>query len=267
MPGRFFPVNYLARQPVGVAIAAAAGGPGAPKVPAADELADWAVDMYNLDVTTAADLGFPVGAVGGSAGVQVLIFESSKYEDVIDGDIVKRYGVAIRAVVLVEGIKLDASLNLAVVAAKVQLNEASASAQLIVRGYKGDLANLLPRWQHFGVDEYTEYVKSISDIQAKVMGDPGNIVPELLAETDASAVTPSAEMAIGTAYGLDAIARGKDLLTALAGLGQEEPRLSNAVRATYAARVGGDDRSKPTPDVANAAKQDLGAIRVGRGFF
>lgn len=54
--------------------------------------------------------------------------------------------------------------------------KALASAQLLVRGYKGNtLGGLLPEWQTFGVDSYGQYMTAISALQKQIMEDAGNI--------------------------------------------------------------------------------------------
>jgi hypothetical protein len=74
-----------------------------------------------------------------------------------------RFGVALRAIVVVSEIKGNGALTLPVVAAKVELEGARASAQLLVRGYKGNtMGGLLPAWQTFGVDSYGQYMTAIS---------------------------------------------------------------------------------------------------------
>ena len=103
---------------------------------------------------------------------------------VASGEHSYRFGVALRALVVVSDIKVSGALTLPVVAAKVELEGARASAQLMVRGYVGsDLAALLPTWQSFGVDSYAQYMGAVSSLQKAIMSDAANIQPELLATT------------------------------------------------------------------------------------
>jgi hypothetical protein len=105
--------------------------------------------------------------------------------------------------IVISDIKGSLGLTLPVVAAKVELEGAPATAQLFVRGYKGDdLADLLPSWQTFGENSYAQYMKAVSDMQKKIMADNGkNIQPELVATTVLSSTVPPAAVAVGTVYG------------------------------------------------------------------
>jgi hypothetical protein len=85
-------------------VQAAAGlGPDV-EMPAAPEAADLdnrAQEAYSLSVSAAANLGFPVGSI--TAGVQrdALMFGSSRWRDVVNGEHTYRFGVALRALVVV----------------------------------------------------------------------------------------------------------------------------------------------------------------------
>src|SRR5438128_3466124 len=176
MSTRLVPVNYSAPWVVSQTVKPVSGGgtgqPAQPPVPpAVDQLANWAVEQYSLDVNAAADLGFPVGSLNVAYKQQVLLFGSSRSADVHgdDGN-VYRFGVAIRALIEVSSLQVDGAITIPLVAAKVELGEARASAQLMVRGYRGPgLGKLLPQWQTFGVDSYAAYMKAVSDIQSTIM--------------------------------------------------------------------------------------------------
>jgi hypothetical protein len=88
-------------------------------VPGAADLDNWAQEAYSLDLSAAASLGFPVGSL--TAGVQhrALMFGSSGWTDVVSGDRTYRFGVALRALVVVTDIKVSGDLMLPIVAAKV----------------------------------------------------------------------------------------------------------------------------------------------------
>lgn len=158
-----------------------------PAVPTADQLDNWSQEAYSLSVNAAANLGFPVGNITASYQRDALMFGSSRWIDVASGEHTYRFGVALRAIVVISDIKGGGALTLPVVAAKVELEGARASAQLLVRGYKGSaLGEMLPAWQTFGVDSYGQYMLAISALQKQIMEDAGNIQPELLATTAVS---------------------------------------------------------------------------------
>ena len=198
------PVNMSVED---VHAAAGLSGVEMPTAPAAGELDNWAQENYSLSASAAASLGFPVGSVTASVQRTALMFGSSRWKDVVAGEDTYRFGVALHALVVVSDIKGTGTLP--IVAAKVELEGARASAQLLVRGYKGDdVGGLLPTWQSFGVDSYAQYVAAVSDLQKAIMGDAGNIQPELLATTVVNSKVPTPAKAIGSVYGLHAIAEG-----------------------------------------------------------
>jgi hypothetical protein len=93
-----------------------------------------------------------VGVIRTEDSQLALMFGAARWKDVASGEHSYRFGVALRALVVVSDIKVSGALTLPVVAAKVELEGARASAQLMVRGYVGsDLGALLPTWQSFGV--------------------------------------------------------------------------------------------------------------------
>jgi hypothetical protein len=144
------------------------------------------------------------GADLASAGWHdALMFGAARWKDVVSGEHSYRFGVALRALVVVSDIKVSGALTLPVVAAKVELEGARASAQLMVRGYVGsDLAALLPTWQSFGVDSYAQYMGAVSSLQKAIMSDAANIQPELLATTVFSQKAADPSEAVGSVYGL-----------------------------------------------------------------
>ena len=136
-----------------------------PVPPETSELADWAPEASSLSVNATASLGLPFGNFSGNLMRDVLMFGSTRWKDVAGGKHTYRFGVALRAIVVVSDIKGDGALTLPTVAAKVELESARASAQLVVRGYKGGaLGGLLPNWQSFGVDSYAQYMAAVSEL-------------------------------------------------------------------------------------------------------
>lgn len=106
-----------------------------PAAPDAGDLDNWSQKAYSLSVSAAANLGFPAGNFTASFQRDALMFGSSRWVDVVGGQHTYRFGVALRAIVVVSDIKGSGALTLPVVAAKVELEGARASAQLLVRGY------------------------------------------------------------------------------------------------------------------------------------
>jgi hypothetical protein len=264
--GRMTPVNMSVAD-----VHAAAGMASDVKMPAAPEAGDldnWAQEAYSLSVSAAASLGFPVGSIAIGAQRDALMFGSSRWRDVVANEHTYRFGVALRALVVVSDIKGSGALTLPVVAAKVELEGARASAQLLVRGYKGDdLGGLLPSWQSFGVDSYAQYMAAVSDLQKAIMGDSGNIQPELLATTVVDSKVPNPSEAICSVYGLHAIAEGATLAHALDKLGVDDHEVSEAVRALYRSRIGEDERAVPDAQQRQDALDRLQGFHLSRSWF
>jgi hypothetical protein len=145
-----------------------------------------------------------------------------------------------------------------VVAAKVEVEGARASAQLMVRGYKGStLGGLLPAWQSFGVDSYGQHMTAITGLQKAIMQDAGNIQPELLATTVLSPEVRAPGEAVGTVYALHAVAEDATLAHALDRLGTDDSSVVEAVKALYRSVVGEDDRAVPGQQQRQDAQDQL----------
>lgn len=260
------PVNYSAEHEA-ACLTAGKGQP--PETPGVDQLADWSHETYALDSSVAARLGFPIGDVSLTFRRQSLLFEVSRWLDVDSADgHIYRFGVALRALIIVTENKGDAALTLPAVAAKVELNQAQASAQLLIRGYKGDsLGSMLPKWNSFGVDSYADYMSRVSDIQDKVMSDADNIAPQLLATTLPAPTVPPSGASVGAVYALQAIAHGASLTHALDKLHTDNHVVHDAVRSTYLSRIGADEGEVPDEESREAARRDLYGTHLTHGFF
>jgi hypothetical protein len=263
---KMFPVNMSVED-----VHAAAGldpATDVPAVPTADQLDNWSQEAYSLSVNAAANLGFPVGNITASYQRDALMFGSSRWIDVASGEHTYRFGVALRAIVVISDIKGGGALTLPVVAAKVELEGARASAQLLVRGYKGStLGEMLPAWQTFGVDSYGQYMLAISALQKQIMADAGNIQPELLATTAVSPRAASPAEAVGTMYALHAIAEGATLAHALDKLNVDDDGIAQAVKALYQSTIGEDERAAPNPQQRQEAQDQLHGFHISRSWF
>src|SRR5271166_5329384 len=229
--------------PVNMSVAdvRAAAGLGAeaeePAVPSGDELDNWAQEAYSLSVNAAADLGFPVGNISATFQRDALMFGSSRWKDVVSGDHTYRFGVALRAIVVVSD------------------NKGST------------LGGLLPAWQSFGVDSYGQYMTAITGLQKAIMEDAGNIQPELLATTVLSPEVPAPGEAVGTVYALHAVAEGATFAHALDRLGTDDSSVLQAVKALYRSVVGEDDRAIPGPQQRQDAQDQLHGFHISRNWF
>src|SRR5438445_10395380 len=96
-----------------------------PVPPAVDQLANWAVEQYSLDVSAAADLGFPVGSLNIAYKQQVLLFGASRSADV-QGEDGHMYwsGVALRAVIGVSNLVLARAITVPTASGGAELGRA-----------------------------------------------------------------------------------------------------------------------------------------------
>jgi len=248
-----------------------AAGLAAPVVerPGANDLDNWAQEAYSLDVNAATTLGFPVGNLSAGYKRQALMFGASRWKDVTTDEYTYRFGVALRAIVVVSEIQGSAALTLPIVAAKVELEDARATAQLLVRGYKGNkLARALPCWQTFGVDSYADYMKAVSNIQELILNDPENVEPELLATTVLSHALPSSNVSVGVVFGLHAIKEGSSLAHCIERLPTDDSEIMKTVRAVYDSHLGSDkEHDKPTLDQQQQADEELRGLRLSHSRF
>ncbi len=236
--------------------------------PAAGDLASWEQEQYSLDVNAAASLGFPVGSLDVSLRHQVLMFGSSRWKDVTAAQNSYRFGVALRALIIVTDIKASGALTVPIVAAKVETGDVTATAQLLVRGYRGkSLADEMPPWQSFDVAAYGDYMKCISQMQKQVEGDEPNIVPELIWTTVKAESLPPAASAVGTVYAYHGIAEGKSLLEALGRLRSKEHGVVQAIREVYLARLGEDEQATPDAALRKEAEAQLYGLHLQPDWF
>lgn len=243
-----------------------------PEAPLAGDLGDWHQEFYELEVSAALELGFSVATLSTNLSQAVLLFGSTRYKDLPDeaSGHVFRFGVAIRALVVVSAAKLNFSLTLPAIAAKVQLSEANASAQLLVQGYTGNLSDELPAWQDFDVKSYADYAQRISKIQTDVMADTKNIAPELIVTTAASSLDGTARpsVAIGVIYALQAITHGASLSHALDQFTADDRDAQGAVRTTYAGmQLAEDEHAQPDDATKQQAREKLLGYNLSRGIL
>lgn len=239
--------------------------PAAP--PTADLLANWEDENYVLTVDAAADLGFAVGSISGSYQQEVLIHGSARWGDVHDGaGNTYRFGVALRALVIVSAANIDGALTLPVIAAKAQLGLVTATGELLVRGYKGDPGSL-PDLSTFDVDGFNKYRVAVDSLRDKILNDAANIQPVLLATDAVDSQSSSPEEAVGVTYALTAVANGMSLDRALGRLAVHSQVMRAAIRQVYAARIGGDDATAPDSAESKAARHDLAGFELTHPTF
>jgi hypothetical protein len=232
-----------------------------PQPPDVKDLSSWSQENYQLKVKAAAHLGFPVANLNAGLDSDLLIFGTSRWTDVDSGDgHVYRFGVSLRVLVEVMSVDGKIDLTLPAIAANVQLGRAQASAQLVVRGYNSStLGKLLPPWQAFTVDSYSQYMSAISEIQQAVMQSDANIVPQLLATTLVGPSLPSSAQSIGTVIAVRAVANGDSLNACLKNNDSVGGDVEEAITQAYC-NVGLQADDRPTPEVQDKARGQLGPL-------
>ena len=99
------------------------------------------------------------------------------------------------------------------------------------------------------------------------MSDAANIQPELLATTVFSHKTADPGEAVGSVYGLHAIADGATLAHALDKLDVDDPDISQAVKAVYQNAIGEDDQRVPSQLQRQNARDQLHGFHLSRNWF
>jgi hypothetical protein len=262
------PVNISEATVVARASAVTGVSATLPAVPAVADLASWSQENYQLSVKAAAHLGFPIATSSDDVRRDLLIFGTSRWTDVDSGDgHVYRFGISLRVLVQVQSVEAELDLTLPAVAASVQLGRAQASAQLIVRGYNSStLGKLLPPWQSFTVDSYSQYMAAISAIQQEIMNNDGSIVPQLLATTVAAPTLPSSAQSVGTVLALRGISDGHRLAALLGSELAEPAEVQDSITQTYSdfGLGPGDD---PGTQAQEKARRDLGPLAQARHWW
>jgi hypothetical protein len=147
------------------------------------DLDQLAQEQYNLNEQLALSLGYSMFNFGENAHHVLLVFQASRFKDVSFNNETYRFGVAIESTIAVTTNDFKGGLTLPVIAANVELNFASASSELSVRGYlpKSASAPALPTWGSFDVGSYADFQETVSKMQQSILFDDDNIRPVLLA--------------------------------------------------------------------------------------
>ena len=255
------PVNINEATVVARASAVTGVSASLPTPPGVGDLASWSQENYQLSVSAAAHLGFPIAALSGDIKQDLLIFGTSRWTDVDSGDgHVYRFGISLRVLVQVQSVQAELDLTLPTIAASVQLGRAQASAQLIVRGYNSaTLGKLLPPWQSFNVDSYSQYMSAVTAIQQEIMANDGSVVPQLLATTVAAPTLPSSAQSVGTVLALRGIVDGRRLHSMSTSDDSQPTDVQDSITQTYSQfGLGPDD--EPDAQARDKARRDLGPL-------
>jgi hypothetical protein len=146
------------------------------------------VRIYEEDAKVNLSKIAAIVGIEGSDARKGLVQEASRSKTVSGADgSVESWGISVRLAVATNKWDVKASLTIPAIAAAVELGMATASAAIDVRGYKGDLSDLLPKPTSLDVTTYASYIHAFGLIQQKIFADVANQVPELLTRQAAPA--------------------------------------------------------------------------------
>jgi hypothetical protein len=166
-------------------------GPGAsgPKegIPQSiDDLGNLQVQSYDLSITAAGNLNFPVvGSLGGGYSRRLVALEQTAYKEITEADATVRYGYAIRFCVTVN--KWDASLKLSLpfLAASAEVGNISAHWVLQVIGLAGrKIDEALPPPTELNVEKFVLARQSLEKLVAAIRDQTTKFEAALLSRVE-----------------------------------------------------------------------------------
>jgi hypothetical protein len=256
------PVNYDAEPTASATADAVAAGTTIPK---GAELDSWSQETFCLSRSAAMTLGFSIASIDAKGEQRVFVAEASRYKEVpaADGKTRLRYGVALRLVVHAVDFEGHASLSLPVLAAKVSFGQAQASTSLLLRGYVGHQI-ALPEFSVLTVENYGQWIKSVSDMETIFNADVDGISPVLLAKLPLEPDEDTIALAVGEVWALAEIAQGTPLADAIARFpgGAADGDAARAMQETYAMIVGGGGGDVPDNGHRAEARRRLGGLHI-----
>ena len=239
--------------------------------------ADFLQNVYQLDSHAAAEMGFALGDISGSVDSQVLIIESVRSAEIVEGSKITRWGYGYRLLVEVSGAEGAGSLSLPAIAASAELKEMQARIQLQVLGWAGDdkeMWKVIPNPRPLGVDSYQQYIEAAQNVQRLFSrAQTSDIAPRKLSERDVSpesvldsglsgqelqdsvAIAATLRM-IDDGWSVDQIAKGLR-----ERLGSDGGRAERIAEAAIRALGGTDTDGYPDDSTRRAARKLVSSIR------
>jgi hypothetical protein len=231
-----------------------------------DDLPYLVSQAYDLSVTMAADLNIPViASVSGGHNRRVLILERSAYKPIIDKDITKNYGYAIRLVITVNKWDASSKLNLPFIAASAQLNSIEAKWMLQVIGLAGRvIAAVLVPPTDLNVETFVLAKQSLTNIIG-AMNDPSTkFIPEVISiERHSNAIQLEYKKAIAKTVALSGIKDGRSLDKIIQTYSQNEQSIVDTIADVYRNFAGVvNDQDQPKDLVRKEATVLLAGLNI-----
>ncbi len=230
------------------------------------ELNRQVVRTYDLSVTAAGNLSIPiVASVSGGFNRRVIVLERAAYKDVPEGDITYQYGYAVRLAITVNKVTADMKLTLPFMAASAEVGHVEGKWTLHVVGLAGakiDAAILPPT--ELNVETFVLAKQSLTALINAVHDTKTTFTAaQIGVKKPAGMIEREYQIAVGRAYALGRIHKGRNLGKALSELDTVSDTMKDTITDTYKEFAGiANDTSKPSDSVRTKAQATLGDVKV-----
>lgn len=221
---------------------------------------------YDLSVTAAGSLSIPViGSVSGGFDRRVIVLERTAYKLVPQGNIEYQYGYAVRLAITVNKVAADMKLTLPFMAASAEIGRVEGKWILQVAGLAGakvDAAILPPT--ELSVETFVLAKQSLTAlINAVHDSETTFTATKVGVKKPADVVEREYRIAVGRAYALGRIHKGRNLNKALSELDTIDDILKDTITDTYKEYAGiTSNNSVPSASVRAKARTTLGDVKV-----
>lgn len=221
---------------------------------------------YDLSTTAAGDLNIPVvGSVSGGFSRRVVVLERTAYKEILEGESRLHYGYAIRLAVTVNKVTAEAKLSLPFLAASAELGQIEAKWVLQVVGLAGvkiDQAILPPK--ELNLETFVLANQSLGNLIVAINDPTTKFTAQLISIIKpANTVENEYVAAVGRAYALGQIKRGRMLGDALRRLGAVPNEMLDSIRDAYKDFAGiASEVEAPNAEARSAAQKLLGPIDI-----
>jgi hypothetical protein len=231
-----------------------------------DDLTTQVSRTFDLSVTAAGQLNIPViGSVSGGFNRRVVVLERTAYKEIPDNEIQYQYGYTIRLAITVSKITAEVKMSLPFLAASTELGQIEAKWILQVMGLSGskiDSAVLPPK--ELNLETFVLANQSLDSLIKAVRDPTTNFKAALVAVVKpAEVIERETLVAIGKAYALGRLEKGRKRIDALDELGSIRDEIRDAIIDTYKDFAGiTSDIEVPSAIVRSRAASLLGPIKV-----
>ena len=221
---------------------------------------------YDLSVTAAGSLSIPViGSVSGGFDRRVIVLERVAYKAVPQDEIEYQYGYAVRLAITVNKVTADMKLTLPFMAASAEIGRIEGKWTLQVFGLSGAKidAALLPPTE-LSVETFVLAKQSLTALIDAVHDSTTTFnAAQIGVKKPAEVVEQEYRIAVGRAYALGRIRKGRNLSKALSELDTIDDVLKDTITDTYKEYAGiTSNNGEPSVSVRAKAGITLGDVKV-----